>query len=248
MKYRFFLSDHIGKGLIPECIVFMYRPQVVNYKRIEGKRSKLIEIPGRDLVKTIWQADKFDFTLIAAHLAWGNKNKHRDAGFDKIEDIFYRPCAYSKDPDIIILCDFNRFGDGQEAVKKLKYDPKKFLVPNVTFFDPSFNKQKEVTKASIRGKGVPGDNPQLISTTVSPNKMVYDIIFISRDVDEEFPAGSDGAVYGKDFGIIHFDESKGFGFQPGADSMNHETLKKAYSDHRPLWMRFKTDTDNLDGN
>ena len=45
--------------------------------------------------------------------------------------------------------------------------------------------------------------------------------------------------YAEDFGIIHFDESGGVGHQAGADAMTHNTLKNAYSDHRPLWMRFQ---------
>jgi len=70
---------------------------------------------------------------------------------------------------------------------------------------------------------------------------------LSIDATEEFPAGSNQAEYSKDFGIIHFDESNGFGFQTGADGLSHEELKKAYSDHRPRWIRFKTNTDNKDG-
>ena len=72
------------------------------------------------------------------------------------------------------------------------------------------------------------------------------MILISADVAEEFPPRTNEAVYGKDFGIIHFDEAEGFGYQAGADDMSHNDLKKAYSDHRPLWIRFKTNTDNYD--
>jgi len=145
------------------------------------------------------------------------------------------------------LGDFNRFGAGYEPVKRLTYDETKFLAPNVTFFDPNFNVKKNVTIASIRNKDVPGDNPQLISTTVASNKRVYDMIMFSIDASEEFPAGSGLPEYSKDFGIIHFDEPSGFGYQTGAADLSHEELKKAYSDHRPLWIRFKTNTNNNDG-
>ncbi len=246
MKYKFFISDHIGKGLIPEAMAFLYRQHKVRNKRIDGKRSAIIAIPGRDLVKTNWIAGDFDFTLITAHLAWGNKN-HRNKGYEKIKDIFDNPSDYSNDPDIIVLGDFNRFGNYYDSVKKLPFDASKFFVPNVTFFDPEFNAKKNVTKASIRGKGVPNDNPQLISTTVAGNKSVYDMIMCSVDVSEEFPSGINEAKYAKDFGVIHFDEANGFGYQLGADSLTHNELKKAYSDHRPLWIRFKTRGGFYDG-
>jgi len=246
MRYKFFISEHIGKGLIPEAMAFLYRKHKVRNKRIDGEHSALIAIPGRDLVKTNWVAGKFDFTLITAHLAWGNRS-HRNAGYKKIKDIFNNPSDYSKDPDIIVMGDFNRFGESYDSVKKLPYDSSKFFVPNVTFFDPGFNVKKNVTKKSIKGKGVPGDNPQLISTTVAVNKRVYDMIMCSKDVSEEFPPGTNEAEYAKDFGIIHFDEAQGFGYQTGAGSMSHNALKNAYSDHRPLWIRFRTKGDFYDG-
>lgn len=246
MNYRFFISDYIGMGLIPEAMAFLYRPHKARYKRMDGLRSVRISLPGRDLVKTQWVSGKFDFTLISAHLAWGNET-HRDAGYEKIKDIFDNPSSISSDPDIIVLGDFNRFGKGFESVKKLHYDSAKFLAPNITFFDPEFNSRKEVTQASISGKGVPGEDAQLVSTTTAGNKKVYDMILFSADSAEEFPPGSREAEYEKDFGIIHFDESGGFGYQSNADTLSHEALKSAYSDHRPLWIRFKTKGEYYDG-
>ncbi len=246
MRYRFFLSEPIGQGLVPESMAFLYRSHKVRYKKIDGSRSINIAIPGRDLVKTQWVAKNFDFTLISAHLAWGNESK-RDAGYERIKDIFDNPSTYSDDPDIIVLGDFNRFGKGYDSVKELPYDASKFLAPNVTYFDPEFYEKKNVTKTLITGKGIPNDNPQLLSTTVAKNTKVYDMILFSADVVEEFPPGTNEAEYGKDFGIIHFDENGGFGFQEGADSLEHNDLKEAYSDHRPLWIRFKTNVDHYDG-
>ncbi len=94
---------------------------------------------------------------------------------------------------------------------------------------------------------MPSDNPQLISTTVAGNKKVYYMVLCSIDAAEEFPPGNNEAEYAKDFGIIHFDEANGFGYQLGADSLSHDALKNAYSDHRPLWIRFKTKGNFYDG-
>ena len=158
-----------------------------------------------------------------------------------MKELFSTPSDWSDDPDVIVLGDFNRFGGGATAVDALPYDSGKFRAPNITFFDPSFSACREVTKRSIRDKGVPGDDPQLLSTTVSGNKYVYDMILFSRDAAEEFPADLHEARYGVDFGIIHFDHPTGFGYQPGADRLSHNELKNTYSDHRPVWLRFRND-------
>lgn len=145
----------------------------------------------------------------------------------------------SVDPDIVFAADTNRFGDNQESVKELDWGAGTFFAPNITFFDPKFNEIEQVTKASISGKGVPGDDPQLVSTTVAKNTFAYDIILFSKDAAEEFSGDPLNPTYGRDFGIIHFDQKNGCGYQEGADTLGHDELKMAYSDHRPLWLRFR---------
>ena len=247
-NYRHFASDGIGRGLMEEAIAFIYDPNTIEPQVLTGDTSMTvnIEIDGRDLVRTQWKAGGFDFTLVAGHLAWGSE-QDRDAGYEMVEEILTSstPSTFSHDPDIIVLGDFNRFGNGYDSVKELHYDSSRFLAPNVTIFDPGFNTIKEVTSTSIQGTGVA--EPQHLSTTVAGNTFVYDMILITADAAEEFTAGTGAAVFGNDFGVIHFDELGGTGFQTGADALTHATLKKKYSDHRPLWMRFRTDTNNLDG-
>lgn len=249
LNYQFFMSEYIGQGLMAEAIAFMYDPRVVKPETLPGETSmvKNIEISGRDLVRTQWEAGDFDFTLISAHLAWGNE-AHRDAGYSKIDQILWTstPSQFSDDPDIIVLGDFNRFGKGYDSVKELRYSQVQFLAPNITFFDPGFHTKKNVTKTSINNMGIPGNNPQFLSTTVAKNTRVYDMILLSHDVKEEFPPGTGQATYGVDFGMFHFDEPNGFGYQAGANEMEHNDLKEAYSDHRPLWMRFKTNAGCAD--
>lgn len=240
LEYKAIHSEHIGRGLMAEMITFLYDPNEISPQALEENvLTNLIEIPGRDLVRSQWKAGNFDFTVISAHLAWGNET-HRIAGYEKINDILHNPEKYSNDPDIIILGDFNRFGDSQTSVQKIKYDETKFIAPNITIFDPSFNTLKEVSKSHIMGKGVPNDNPQFISTTVAKNTFVYDAFLMTKDVDEEFDGDLFKPKYGIDFGVIVFDEKGGFGYQIGADDLSHNALKEAYSDHRPLWFRFNT--------
>ncbi|MHC4444592.1 MAG: exonuclease/endonuclease/phosphatase family protein [Planctomycetota bacterium] len=249
IEYSYFLSDHIGKGLMPEAMAFLYNAKVVKAEKLSGQNTlhSNINIEGRDLVRTQWQAGDFDFTMFSAHLAWGSKSDRID-GYEKMEEILTTtvPSPFSQDPDIIVLGDFNRFGKGYKCVEELSYDPDRFLVPNITIFDPGFNIIKEITKTSIQDKNIPEDNPQFVSTTVAKNKFAYDMILFTKDVAEEYPAGENHGEFGKDFGIIHFDEAGGFGFQGDADTLTHNQLKMAYSDHRPLWMRFKTNAGQSD--
>ena len=116
-----------------------------------------------------------------------------------------------------------------------------FRIPNVTIFDRDFSERKEVDDCSIEGMGIPDNDPQLLSTTVAQNTRVYDMIMFSADAGEEFPARLGEGRYGRDFGIVHFDQPNGFGFQEGADQLDHDAIKVAYSDHRPIWIRFRTD-------
>ena len=250
LSYRFIMSDGIGQGLIPEAMAFLYnsdrvQPEAVNDR---GLASIIIELDGdfsppppRALVQTQWEAGHFDFTLISAHLAWGHHGK-REAGYKKIREIFDRPSDWSRDPDVIVLGDFNRLGGTRPtAIEALPYKSERFRVPNIAFFDPTFSTIRQVTEDSISGKDVPDDDPQLLSTTVSDMRHAYDMIMFSSDASEEFPAALHEARYGVDFGIIHFDQPSGVGFQPGADNLEGDCVKLTYSDHRPIWMRFRTD-------
>lgn len=70
-NYKFFLSDHIGQGLMPEAMAFIYNPSRVTPLPLTGTvLCANIEIGGRDLVRTKWISGNFDFTLISVHLAW----------------------------------------------------------------------------------------------------------------------------------------------------------------------------------
>ena len=68
----------------------------------------------------------------------------------------------------------------------------------MTFFDTGFSEVQEVTAKAIEGKGVPDDDPQLLSTTVADNELVYDVIMFSSEAEERFPAEPHEAVYGRD--------------------------------------------------
>lgn len=243
LVYQYFASGDIGQGFrMRESMAYIFREGVVVPRHVPGtnKLTQIIEIPGRDLVRTYWTAGEFDFTLISAHLAWGNTHSYREAGFRKVDDIFSTeiPSEFSNDADIIVLGDFNRFGGEQVAVKELKFDGD-FLAPNVTIFDPEFNQVEEVWDMDYKKLGLPGNDPQWLSTTCSNNNtMVYDIILLSPAAAENFTGGSSGGRFGQDWGILHFDEKGGCGYIKGLERLGGTQLKELVSDHRPLWMKF----------
>jgi hypothetical protein len=243
-NYSFYLSGHIGQGMMPEAMAFIFNPDVVKPQVLLGTTSQVenIEIPGRDLVRTKWVAGNFDFTLISAHLAWGNESERRE-GDRMILQILTTPTPsrFSDDPDIVVVGDINRFGLNFSCFDGHAYDPARFLAPNIVTFDPALNTRKEVKASHLVGTPLAGMIPQFLSTTVAQNTSVYDVFMLTPDADEELPGTGNTITYGVDFGIVHFDEPGGFGFQPGADTMTHQKLKEEYSDHRPLWMRFRTD-------
>ena len=260
LVYNYFLSGEIGPGLrkMPESIAFLYNPETVLPEPIDGTERlwSLVEIPGRDLVRTQWEASHFDFTMYAVHLAYGNLQDRRK-GYEKIASIFEQPLDWSDDPDVIVLGDFNRLGEISQKcakeepncteltpIKALEYNTRSpnFRAPNITAFDPAFSRCPQVQNCCNKyGAPMLSVDSQLLSTTVSDNTYAYDAIMFSRDANEEFPADLHAAKYGTDFGIIHFDHPDGVGFQCGAEMLDRYEIEKAYSDHRPVWIRFRID-------
>ena len=262
LAYDYILSGKIGEGFLgmPEAIAFLYKPDTVSPEPLdaEGSYSALLPIAGgRALVRTQWEAGHFDFTMYAAHLAYGDRAVRR-TGFETIARIFERPLDWSHDPDVIVLGDFNRLGEVSEScasgrpsckidpppIKALEYNSRspKFRAPNITAFDRAFSTCPEVRHCRERGVQLPDQDAQLLSTTVSDKYThAYDAIMFSPDAGEEFPAPLHQARYRLDFGIIHFDHPGGVGFQPHAEEPDHHKISRSHTDHRPVWLRFRTD-------
>lgn len=239
-KYKWMLSDAIGRGFgMVEAIGFLYdSTKVTTSGNIEIIKSN----GSRDFAASDFMAGDFDFTLIGCHLAWSNPNK-RKTEYQKINDILHHPLHYSKDPDVIVLGDFNRFGKNQQSVKEIRFDSTIMFSPHVEFWDKNFHSLKQVKKIHIANRGIPQDDPQLLSTTVSDNTMVYDKMMCTIDVMEEFGKPMHQLIYGEDFGVIAFDHKSYPNYLPESDVQN---IKLGWSDHRPIWMRFSTNKGTRD--
>lgn len=239
-RYKWLLSKEIGPGFgFRESIAFLYD----SIKVTTEKKIKIIPSNGgRNFVKCSFQSGNFDFTLIGVHLSWSNA-EHRITEVKKINSILYHPTKYASDPDVIVLGDFNRFGNNQKAVKGINFSPKKMFCPTIEFWDPQFNDVKQVSALSIQGKGIPSDDPQLLSTTVSNNHMAYDMVLCSSDVKEEFHTSIEDMKYDVNFGIIAFDHPTSPNYIQASQGKN---IKYQWSDHRPVWVRFQTNRDTED--
>jgi endonuclease/exonuclease/phosphatase family metal-dependent hydrolase len=249
-KYKWFNSEKIGKGLgMSECMAFLYDSTKVDLILQEEMNSTLLapdEAKNRKYVKSCWKVRDFDFTLVSCHFAWNGKDpKRRQSDYLKLNDMLHHPEKYSKDPDLIIVGDFNRYGGSFSQNKKefgiqlLDYDEDQFRVPHVDHFDSTLVSVKEV------GKDASLIENQKHSTTVSDkNTFVYDQFYITKDVFEEYDVKSNEA--GKDFGVFVYDETWGNAYVKGVKELSNNETKAQFSDHRPIWMRFKINTGNED--
>lgn len=239
-RYKWLLSKEIGPGFgFRESIAFLYD----SVKVTTDEKIKIIPSNGgRNFVKCSFKSGNFDFTLIGVHLSWSNA-EHRISEVKKINSILYHPEKYASDPDVIVLGDFNRFGNNQRAIKEIHFSSEKMFCPTIEFWDPQFNKVKQVSALAIQGKKVPSNDSQLLSTTVSKNHKAYDLILCTSDAKEEFETPLKEIKYNRDFGIIAFDHPTSIDFIAASQE---DTIKYKWSDHRPIWVRFRTDKDTQD--
>ncbi len=249
LNYKAIISKNIGEGFrAQERIAFLYKVDAVKPKKINGKTCQIIDVPdGRDFVFTNWKAGKLTFVLGSGHLYYGKNDtpelkaetlKRRTFELQLVYDFYKNPKVQFGDEDLIFVGDFNRAALVPDY-KSISYDTSLYFIPNIEFFDPKLNEIPEVKEKNIIDKGVPNNNPKLVSTTVADgNTYVYDMIICSHSLLDNFQAPRNNGKYNYNFGIIGYDETDGFGYIPEAKKItNHNTLKENYSDHRPLWIR-----------
>ncbi len=241
-KYKYIKSGSIGKGVVhEECMAFLYDSTRV--KELKGRKIIPTE-KGHKLIKTYWESGSIDFALIGVSLSWGYADARKSEVL-KIKDILENTAAYSKDPDVMIVGNFNRFAKNQSAIKMLNPESQHFFCPHVQSWDEGFSTEKYITRASIKNKDIPYDNPDFLSTTCSVRREVHDLILCSEDLLEEFGATMSDSKYNEHYGVIVYDEVKGTGFINGTQRYA-SGIREAYSDHRPIWIKLNTDTGTMD--
>ncbi|WP_430402257.1 hypothetical protein [Fluviicola sp.] len=251
LNYKAVISPNIGDGFRDqERIAFVYKPDVLSPEKQNGASYQVIDVPdGRDFVFTRWSKGTFNFVLGSGHLYYGkNKTKvekqetleRRLKELELVYGFFNDPLKQFGDEDLLFVGDFNRAAMVDDY-KRIKYDLSKYFIPNIEFFDPGLNKVGQVKNQHIKNKGVPNDNPKLVSSTVADgNTYVYDMIICSKSLLDNYNSPRDKGIFNFDFGVISYDETDGIGYIPNAKSQaSHNDLKEAYSDHRPVWIKLK---------
>ena len=74
--------------------------------------------------------------------------------------------------------------------------------------------------------------------------MVYDLFWLTADVLEEYSLSKN--EWNIDFGVMAYDEPGGNAYVEGLEKLPLKELKLAYSDHRPIWMRFNVKANHSD--
>lgn len=247
LNYQAVISPDIGSGLGgQERIAFVYKPEIVHLVPVAGKSVQLMDAPenGRDFAFSHWSAGNFNFVLGSGHLYYGNakqKNatlRRRKQELEEVYSFFQDPQEQFGDEDLIFVGDFNR-GALVNDYQSITYDTTRYFIPNIEFFDPALNQYAQVKKQHIQDRGVPNDNPKLVSSTVAQgNTYVYDMIICSKSLLNKYKARRNNGIFNTDFGVISYDASDGIGSIPDACKQpSQNKLKQKYSDHRPVWVR-----------
>jgi len=181
-------------------------------------------------VAVCFHAKDFDFMVVVMHLHWSDIAQREREVVALREFLADDTC---KEKDWIALGDMNRYGkcakEGAKPFDKLLTGnwQAKYRFPVLeAVTDPD---DMKVWKACEDCYG----------TTVAGNGAIYDQIIITHGAYNEF--GVADPKFGTHVGIIDFDNDGKY-----AAIADHNTIKYAVSDHRPVWARFQIDAGDDD--
>ena len=189
-----------------------------------------------------FRADRFDFVVATVHLVWGDIIRRKKEVTDiKKWLIEYANRGAAEERDLIIVGDFNRYGDGQpqdnltDAVIERHSAPFDVLVDaneiaktyRLIFLE--FLKTLNTRFASLDAQ----------STTTGTEGNLYDQIMISAGAFREYDTIR--SIFNENIGVVAFDMESPW------KEKDHVAIKAAVSDHRPIWARFRTDLGDDDG-
>jgi endonuclease/exonuclease/phosphatase family metal-dependent hydrolase len=122
-NYNYQISDEIGRG-VKERYGFLYDKAkvalVVPGKVYSDKGDNFIREP----YYASFRSGNFDFTIIATHIVWGDKISERRAEIQKLAEVYKK--IQDGDPseqDVILVGDFNREPNDEEAFSRLRSIP-----------------------------------------------------------------------------------------------------------------------------
>lgn len=235
-SYEFLVVEMPEGEFGDETTAYVWRDPV-NFDSQEIMLMDHDEDPDDDGVRTFqrpptmgfFSAGNLDFWVVNCHLytkLTGATSEGRGAEYAAIA-AWFETLAIEEDTDGIVLGDFNRFLSGKREWSTLMHeDHEDFyrfaLLEAIEDANTGFDPMKHEA---------PSDE---FSTTTSKKKSIYDQILISKGLDHEF---TPDPKIGTDVGIIAFDTDSDFEWVTGkwSDATKH------LSDHRPVWIRLRTD-------
>lgn len=229
-------EEHTGD----ETVAYLWRNPVELESEINLMEHE--EDPDNDEVPTfqrvphyaLFSAGNYDFYLVNCHLytkLQSGSSKGRGDEFDAIVE-WLKDLAGETEKDAVVVGDFNRFLNGKSAWQQLmiqghsqwfRFPLLKGIENEVSGFDPKTDEAPE----------------DKYSTTTSKKKSIYDQILISKGSYYEF---TNSPQFGVDVGIVAFDRDEQFKW---ATEKWHDAIKML-SDHRPIWIRLRTDKQDDD--
>ena len=189
-----------------------------------------------------FKAGTFDFVVATVHLIWSDIVQRKKEVTDiKKWLIEYANRGAAEERDLIIVGDFNRYGNGKPLDNLTDTVIEQHKAPFDTLVDFS---QLAQTYRLIFLEFLPAVNTRLSSldaqsTTTGIDKNLYDQIMISAGSFREYDTTL--STFGQDIGVVAFDMES-----PWKERTSVE-IKNAVSDHRPIWARFRTDLGDDDG-
>ena len=161
------------------------------------------------------EAGELDALVVSVHLSWKNTKRRAQENLRLLRWMLEE----HDDPDVMILGDFNRYGNGGKTfhvwTEAAQAGAVRVLLEETT------------TRPSARRAR---SDPR--STTVGRSRWQYDQIIVSPAFSHELAAQP--VRFGTNVGVVPFDRA------PALDALSHPVLSRRMSDHRPVWVRLCT--------
>ncbi len=122
-EYEYEISDEVGRG-VKERYAFIYDKSKVKVI----KPGQVFHDPDDELIREpfygTFKSGNFDFSIIATHIVWGDKVKERRREVQKLAVVYkHLQDIDQSEQDVILVGDFNREPDDNEAFGQLRKIP-----------------------------------------------------------------------------------------------------------------------------
>ena len=210
-EYGYLMSDPVGREGSPhkERYAFLYYKGLVSVVRdgelypdaVDGTDNFV-----RDPYWATFRAGKFDFSVIAVHVVWGDRVGPRKAEVRALADVYeYVQEANGAEDDVLLLGDFNRNPNDTEAysrimtipsMTRLFQFPQKSHIKDSSLYDNIFFQKNNVTEY-LNESGIDkfdetdfGNDDKAANLAVSDHRPVWAVFSTNLDDDGSDEGGS----------------------------------------------------------